>query len=126
MGKGCVFADTSPGTSLGRNRTFLDRPQRLSRDPVEDKEEAVLRGERHRIHGLAVVLHRHQLGGGVGIVVPHIVVNGLVMPEVLARAGVQRQQTIGVKIIAWAIAAIEFVLRGGYREIRDAALLIDA
>ena len=65
VGKGCVFEVTSPGTSLAGNGTFLDWPQRLSRDPVEHIEETILRGQRHRIHGLTVVLHGYQLRGGI-------------------------------------------------------------
>src|SRR6202041_1066051 len=88
-------------------------------------EEAVLGGERHRIRGLTVVLHRHQLRGGIWVVIPNVVMNGLVVPEVFTRAGVQREEAIGIKIVAWPIAAVELVLRGGYREVGDSVLLID-
>src|SRR5258708_6213822 len=47
------------------------------------------------------------------------------MPEMLTRAGVERQETIGIKIVARAVSAIEFVLRGRYREVGDSALFID-
>ena len=44
----------------GRILPLLDRKQRLAGRPVEQEDEAVLRGLRHRVHRPAVLTHRHQ------------------------------------------------------------------
>ena len=51
--------------------------------------------------------HGHQIGGCRQVAVPEIVMNKLKMPEPLAGLGIQRQQAIGIQILAQTVATPE-------------------
>src|SRR5260370_24541745 len=59
------------------------------------------------------------------IVVPQIVMDGLEVPQALARARIQRQQRIAKQVVPFAVASVEIVARGPQREICDAPFLVD-
>src|SRR5262245_28559248 len=56
---------------------------------------------------------------------PEIVVNELLMPDPLAGASIDRDERVGVQVVAFAIAAVEVVTRGAESDERDAVLLVD-
>src|SRR5260370_42218338 len=58
------------------------------------------------------------------IVVPQIVMDGLEVPQALARARIQRQQRIAKQVVPFAVASVEIVARGPQREICDAPFLV--
>ena len=108
-----------------RDRTFLDRPERLTGDPVEHVEESGLARMGHDIDFLAVVPDADELRRGDVVEIPEIVMHGLEVPQALAGLHVERQQAVGKEVLAGAIAAIE--VGGGRpgRDVHDPALLVD-
>src|SRR5260370_36845180 len=59
------------------------------------------------------------------IVVPQIVMDGLEVPQALARARIQRQQRIAKQVVPFAVASVEIVARGPQREICDTPFLVN-
>ena len=92
-----------------RHGPLLDRPQRLAGQALEHVEESGLAGLRHDVDGAPVVADGQQLGRGREVVVPEIVVDGLEVPEPLARSRVEREQAVAEQVVAGAIAAVEIV-----------------
>lgn len=73
--------------------------------PVEHVEEAILGRLHQHLGGLSIdrdVGQDHVLGGGV---VPHIARRGLVVPDVLARVGIHRDDGGEEEVVALARAA---------------------
>ena len=108
-----------------RHRPLFNRPQRFTRHAIEDVQEAGLAGVSHCVDTVAVVLHRHQLGRRHVVQVPQIVMDGLEMPQALAGACVEREQTVGEKVGAVPIRAVEVVGRRSGWDIDDATFIVD-
>src|SRR5690606_12232002 len=108
-----------------RHGPLLYRPQRLARHAIEDEQEAVLRRLRDDVDAPAFVRNGQELRRGREVVVPEIVMHGLEVPEPLARAHVERDETVAEQIRADAIRAVIVVGRRAERDIDDAALDVE-
>src|SRR5260370_13806498 len=102
-GEGRLFS----GKIRGRRWLVLDRKERTSSPTVKEKHIARLSDLCHRLHLTTVLPDGYQVGDSGKIMVPEIVPEGLEMPEALARAGIQADDTIGEKVIAFAAAAVK-------------------
>ena len=85
--------------------------QQLAVGAVEDVEEAVAIGVQHQFARLALPGRVHQHGGLGGIPIPQIVRGELVMPLELAGFAVERQDAVGIQIIAGARIAVVLLAR---------------
>ncbi len=108
-----------------RHRPFFDGPERLAGYTIEHIEKSKLRRLCNDIDHLPVVLHSEKLRRSRRVIIPEIVMHQLVMPQTLARARIERQQTIAIEIRAQTIAAPEIICRRTDRKICDAALFVD-
>src|SRR5215472_2038470 len=107
-----------------RNRLLDDRPNGLAGRAVEHIEKAVFAGLGHDIYVLPVLLDGGELRRSSLIVVPEIMVNHLEMPNALAGARVEREDTIAEQVVTLAIGAIEIVCGRAGGEIDEAALFV--
>ena len=71
------------------------------------------------------MLDSQQLRSGGTVVIPNVVVDHLKVPQAFARTGIEREERIGEQIGAFAIGAIEVVLRAGGRRVDDTARFVD-
>ena len=136
-GAGCevVFGEDLPGIGFGKERVGLrggthlagyvafgdlhlfDGKERFAGDPVEDVEVALLGGLGDGVDALAVVQHGCEHGRGGEVAVPDVVMDALEVPDLFAGLGVEREQGVGVEVVADAVAAVEVVdRRAGGRE----------
>ena len=104
---------------------FLDRPDRLAGDAIEDVQKPRLAGHRHDIDVAPVVPDRRELWRRRVVVVPEIVMHVLEMPQPLARSRVEREQAVGKEIRANPIGAVEIVRARSGGKVRNAARGID-
>src|SRR5271156_2364170 len=72
------------------------------------------------------MLHGQKLGCGSQVVIPKIMMNGLEVPKIFARASVKRQQAIAEKTGAGTIRAKEVIGRRSQREVSDSTLFVDS
>ena len=86
---------------------LMDREQRLAGDPVEDVDVTLLGNLRQRVDRLAVPLHGKQRRLRRKVAVPYVVMHALKMPKPLARTRIQRQQRVGIEIVAQAVASVK-------------------
>jgi hypothetical protein len=93
-----VIANTSRGIvtdrilAWARHGTLFDRPDRLSRDPIEDVEKAGLPRHGNHRNRLPVVTDGGQLRRRGVVVVPEIVMDVLEVPEAFSGPRIERQQ----------------------------------
>ena len=121
---GCVGEASSPGTVLagtGRSSTGkIGSP--VSR--FEDEEHARLRRLQRRRERVAPLRTTVTSAGGDGVVVvPQVVMHGLEVPDDLPRRGAQRDDRVGVAVVAEALAA-EVVGAGSRRHEDEVALRV--
>ena len=90
----CLFA----GHVALRNGPLFDRPYRLTGHAIEHVKEAGLAGQRHRVDRLAILPDGDQLRSRGVVIIPEIVVHGLVVPQALAGARVERQQAVAEQV----------------------------
>src|SRR6185295_8732641 len=107
------------------NRLFIDRPERCTRHAIEHKQESLLRRLSDDVDVAAIVPHGQKLWSRRQVVVPHIVMDGLEMPQALARLRIQRNQAVAEQIVAGPIAAIEIRPRSSEWNIGNASLFVD-
>ena len=119
VGKGWVSAARSPGTSLAGTGAVLDGPDRLAGHPVEDVDEAGLRGSGDRVDLPAVHVDGEQGGRGRQVVVPEAVLHGLEVPDPLAGAGVEADDGLREEVVAEAVSAVVVVARRPDREVDE-------
>src|SRR5260370_14869234 len=98
LGEGRLFS----GKIRGRRWLVLDRKEWTSSPTVKEKHIARLSDLCHRLHLTTVLPDVYQVGDSGKIMVPDIVPEGLDMPEALARAAIQADDTIGEYVIAFA------------------------
>src|ERR1019366_2680292 len=96
-----------PRNRAGWIRLLVNGIQRFSGEAIEQVQVTLLSSLRHRFHGFALVRHAKQCRRRGKISIPDVVVYSLKVPQRFASTGVERQQRVGIKIIANAIAAIE-------------------
>ena len=109
-----------------RRRPILDRPHGLARDAVEYVEEALLADLGDDLPGIGARRTREvdQRRSGREVVVPEAVADSLEVPELLARFDVDRDEALGVEVVARAVATVEVVRRGADRQVDDAVLVV--
>ena len=111
---------------MGRRRApQAERKQRLSRKAVNEQSVTDLGDLRHCRDLIATAADCDECRLRRYIVVPHIVVNHLVIPEHLSRGCIQSDQRIGIQILPFAIRAVKIVRGRAHWEEHDAALYVD-
>src|SRR5262249_50768332 len=73
---------------------------------------------------LTVTFDRNEIGLRGEIVIPNIVMDYLVVPGELSRLRVDRRQRVGVKVVAFAVAAETIVGRRRDRQKHEPSLLV--
>ena len=81
---------------------------------------------RDRVDPLAVAFDGHEVRRRGEIAIPQIVVDGLEMPESLARPRIEREQRVRIEVVARTISAPEIRRRRTGRQIDDPALAIES
>ncbi len=74
---------------------------------IEQVNESLLAGLRDGIDYLAIVLHCQQHRRRWKIPIPDVVLDALKMPDSFSGFRVERQQAVGEKVVAHAIAAVK-------------------
>ena len=92
---------------------------------VEDEKLAELGGLYGNIHVLAANLNGPEGGRAGKVAVPQIVVHHLVVPNALTGSGIERNDAIGEKVRAQALAAVEIEGRGARGNKYPPALLVE-
>ena len=123
-GEGLGGGGDLAGNLARRHGALLDGPHGLAGPAVEGVHEPGLAGDRDRVDDLAVHLDGHQHGRAGQVEVPQPVVDGLVVPRQLAGAGVERDQRLGVEVVAQPVAAVVVVRRGADAGEEQSALLV--
>ena len=93
----------------GRHRLLRHGKHRRAALTLEQPHMSRLGDLRHRIHRLALALHRDEHRRRRQIPIPEIVLQHLVVPPVLAGACIERDDAVGVQVVADAIGAVEVV-----------------
>ena len=86
---------------------LMNRKERLSGHAVKDKKIALLGSLRQCLHRPTVPLQIEQYRRRREIAVPQVVMHTLKIPQPFARLSIQRQQRIGVEVVARAVVAVE-------------------
>ena len=108
-----------------RHRTLLERPYRLSGDPIEHVEEALLARLRDRLHGPAVHRDVGEQRRRRHVEVPDRMVDDLIVPFALAGFQVDAHQAVAEQVVARTMTAVQ-VRRGIFnRQIHEPELLVD-
>ena len=92
-----------------RHGAIFDREQRLACFALEHIHVPGLGDLRHGVNQFALALYGDQARWSRQVPIPHVVLDGLEMPDSFARAGVQSQQRIGEQVVAHAIGAVEVI-----------------
>src|SRR5262245_31036196 len=92
-----------------RCRTFLDRPNRLSRHATEHIGIAFLGELNERFDRLAIDGHLYEGRSGREVIVPDIMVRDLVMPDALAGFEIDADDRVAEQIAAQAMTAVIIV-----------------
>ena len=92
-----------------RHGALFDGEQRRARDAVEQKGVPRLGDLRHGVDRLAVALHRDQHGRGRQVTIPQVVLEHLIVPQPLSRVGIERDDAVGVQVVAQSVGAVEVV-----------------
>ena len=121
LGRPCLL----PGDVALRHWPFFNRPERSTRDAVEDVEKTGLARQGDGVDALAVVADGHQLRRRHVVVIPQVVMDRLEVPEPLSRARIERDQAVREEVLAEPIATIEVVGRRSGRHVHDPALVVD-
>ena len=95
---------------------LFDRPHRLPGTAIEDVEEAGLRGLHDGVDPLPVDRDLAEGRRADRVPFPDVVAHRLKVPDPLARSGVERDERVGVQVVAGPVAA---VVRGGRRRDLD-------
>ncbi len=104
---------------------LFDGEERFAGRAIEEKQVALLRGLGDGVYLLAVGANRDQRGWRREVAVPDIVMDALEVPDSLAGVRVERQQSVGVEIVADAVCTVEVVDGGARGDVDDAALFIE-
>ena len=103
-----------------------DRPHRFAGAGMEDVEEALL-GELHRRPDRASLdLDVADDGRSRQVVVPQAMVDHLEVPAALPGLAVDRDQRLGVEVVAQAVPAVPVVRRRAERQVGEAELRVGA
>jgi hypothetical protein len=100
---------------------LLHAVDRFAGEAVEDEEQAHFGDLRDGRDGLAVAADVEQGGRRSEIVVPDVVMNELLVPELFAGAGVEGNEGVAVEVVAGAVGAVEVVGGGAEGGVEDAA-----
>src|ERR1035438_2243539 len=114
------------GHGAGREGTFMNGKQRLPCEPVEDVQIALLGGLRQGVYGFAVADEIEEHGRRWKVAVPDVVMHALEVPDALAGGGIEREQGVGVEVVAGAVATVVVEDRGAGRRVDDAVLGIES
>lgn len=110
LGRPCVFA----AQGRGGHGFFLDRPERLAGDAIENKEVAVLGALGDGVDFFAAVRDGEQDRGARQVLVEEVVVNDLIVPEAFSGGRVEGDEGVGEEILAKAVGAVK-IRFGGFR-----------
>src|SRR3954464_9177775 len=108
------------------DRPLFDAVDRPAGSAVEDEQEARLADRRDRGDGPVAAAHVKQRRRRRIVAVPDVVMDQLEMPELLAGAGIERDEAGGGEVRAAAVPAIAIPIGRVSRHEDDAALRIDA
>ena len=109
-----------------RHGPLLDRKHRLALDPVEHERQSHLAHLHHGVKPFPAVSNRDQRRLARQVVVPHIVVRGLEVPDALPGRGVQCQNAVGEQVHPFAVAAVVIEGRTACGSEHQPALGVDA
>ena len=118
-GEGLSLGGPFAGDVARRDRAVLDGPDRLAGHPVEDVDEAGLRGGGDRVDLLAVHVDGQQGGRRRQVVVPEAVLHGLEVPDPLAGARVEADDGLREEVVAEAVSAVVVVARRADGEVDE-------
>ena len=108
---------------LLRHRAFLDRPDRVAGDPVEQIGEALLADLSQRADAAPLDGDVDQVGMGGKVPVPEAMVHRLEVPDALAGFDVDGDDRFREQIVARPVAAVVVVGDGAGRQIHVAQLI---
>ena len=91
------------------HRPLFHREQWLAGEPIENKNKPHFGYLRHRRDFPPLAAHGNQIGRRGHIVIPDVVVHHLVIPEKLARGGIQCHQGIPEKALTFSVRSIKIV-----------------
>src|SRR5207253_7477305 len=100
-------------------------PNRLARHAVEHVDESLLARLRDDVDVATVMPEGEQLRRLREVVIPQIVMDGLEVPQPLARPRIEGDDAVAEQVVADAVAAVEVEPRGAKRDVRDAARVVD-
>ena len=112
--------------ALAGYRPLLDREQGLAGHPVEGEHSRHLGDLDRRLAHAAIDRDIGQDRRGRQIVVPQVVVDRLIVPDLFTGLGVQGDQGVGVQVIPEARPAVVVVIGRAQRHIDIAQLLVGA
>ncbi len=124
-GCGWVRDATLARHAAGGKRPLHDREERPAGRALEQPDDPLLARLGDGVDAATAARHRHQRRRRRQIPIPDVVVDGLVVPQPPAGRRVERQQRVGVEVVAEAVGAVEI---GGGRSGRhedDAARRVD-
>ena len=107
-----------------RYRTFLDRPDRLARYPVEGIGERLLCGLNDNGYFLAVDIDIQKDWSSWRVVIPDVVMDHLEMPDPLAGIHIQRDQAGAEQVVTRAETTVEVQCCTVRRDIDNAVFLV--
>jgi hypothetical protein len=92
-----------------RDRSLLDRPDRLARRAIEHVREGLLRHDGDRLDRPAVHHEINEQRRRRRVVVPQPVMHELEVPDPLSRLGIEADQALGEEVAAGTMAAVVVV-----------------
>src|SRR5262249_10599986 len=108
-----------------RNRTFFNRPDRLSVGPIENKRERLLGQLNNRLDRFSINSNVREDRGGGHVVVPDVVMSQLVVPDAFARLNVEAYDRRRKQVVPRALSAILVARRAFYGYVRVPKLFIN-
>src|SRR5207248_613642 len=91
------------------NRPLFHRKKRLAGEPVKNKDKTHFSRLRHGRDIFPLAAHGDQIGRRRDIVVPDVMVDHLVVPQKLTRAGIKGHQGIPEKTLTLSVRGIKIV-----------------
>ena len=104
-----------------RHRTLLEAPDRRAGVAVERVEDRLLRGLEHARYPSATHGHVHGDRRRRRVVVPHVVMHHLVVPDALPCLHVERDETGGKQVVAGTEPTVDVLCGAVGRHVDDAA-----
>src|SRR5947208_8013367 len=92
---------------------------------IENVDASVLRDLRDDVDAASLAANGDQRGRRGKIAIPHVVPDGLKVPDTLAVCGAQAQDRIGKQVVAAAVRAVEIVRGRTGRGVDEAAALVE-